>query len=304
MVRRLARTFANPRVRDLMVEADAWFAEHALNDSYEFFSLVVSRWEELADQDGADQRDARHQRNRNHLMAQDEDGEWTWKGTAAAYDGAKMAAVFDAFEKVEFDIDWQWVLDNHGPDEANPSLMPRTPAQRRADAFAKVHDYAAKGFEAETGIQITTDIKIDDSTFEREALKLVGEDVEPDDPTRNDFICDTLTGARLNARTAVAHALMGYLRRDVIDSVTIDLGRRRLFTGYARLAAKLNASECYWPGCHVNVSRCQIDHLQPYSDAHDRGGGCTNPHNAGVACGKHNRHKEHGYTVTAVRFAH
>ena len=62
-------------------------------------------------------------------------------------------------------------------------------------------------------------------------------------------------------------------------------------------AAQLNAHECYWPGCHVNVKNCQIDHLTPYSEALNRGGGLTNPHNAGVACGKHNRHKERGYTV-------
>jgi len=71
-----------------------------------------------------------------------------------------------------------------------------------------------------------------------------------------------------------------------------------LYTGYARLAAQLNAHECYWPGYHVNVSNCQIDHLTPHAD--DRGGGCTTPHNAGVACGKHNRHKERGYTVTRL----
>ncbi|MCU1354766.1 MAG: endonuclease, partial [Acidimicrobiales bacterium] len=27
------------------------------------------------------------------------------------------------------------------------------------------------------------------------------------------------------------------------------------------------------------------------------GGGETNPHNGGPACGRHNRYKQHGYTV-------
>ena len=76
----------------------------------------------------------------------------------------------------------------------------------------------------------------------------MGEEVTPADPTREDFTCHTLTGSRLQPSTAVAHALLGHLRRNVVgaDSVTIDLGRRRSFTGYARLAAQLNASECYW----------------------------------------------------------
>ena len=198
--------------------------------------------------------------------------------------------------------------ETHG-DDACPDLMPRTAAQRRADAYAKVHVYAARALEAEGGPTIITNVVIDDETFERETTKLLGESVEPDDPQREDFTCHTLSGSTLPPRTAVAHALLGDLRRCVIgaDSVTIDLGRRRLFTGYARLAAQLQSDECYWPGCHVKVNRCQIDHLTPHSDRgrdpttqRDRGGGATNPHNGGAACGTHNRHKERGYTVTRL----
>ena len=302
MVRKLGKVHSNPRVRHLMADADGWFTDHALNDSYEFFDLVVTQWERLADEDGAEQRDARHERARNHIMSQNEEGEWEWAGSTAAYEGARAKDIFDAFEKIEFDIDWQFAVDNYG-DDANSMHMPRTAAQRRADAFAKVHEYAAKALADAGGPVITTDIQIDDATFERESRKLMGEDVAPADPTRDDFACHSLTGHRLPPRTAVAHALLGHLRRNVIgaDSVTIDLGRRRNFTGYARLAAQLNSGECYWPGCHVNVSRCQIDHLLPYSETRDRGGGgLTNPHNAGPACGKHNRHKERGYTVARL----
>lgn len=311
MVEKLGRLYSNRRIRDLMVDADAWFVEHAENDTYEYFDLVVSQWAELADQDGAESKDKRHEWDRNHVMAQDDEGRWHWEGSAAAHDGAKMNDVFRAFEQVEFDVDWQWVLDTYGADEANPSLMPRTAAQRRADAFARVHEYAAKALKAETGHEVTTDVVIDDETFEREARKLAGEDPDevmgPQDPTRDDFACHTLTGAPVPPKRAVAEALLGFLRRNVIgaDGVTIDLGRRRLFTGYARLAVQLNASECYWPGCHVNVSRCQIDHLTPHSTRDgpggpDPGGGLTNPANGAPACGKHNRHKERGYTVTRL----
>ncbi len=105
MVRRLGRAYANPRVRDLMADADPWFASHARKDTYEFFDLVVSQWVSLADEDGAERADSRHHRSRNHVMSQEEDGEWTWKGSASAYDGAITKDIFDAFEKVEFDID-------------------------------------------------------------------------------------------------------------------------------------------------------------------------------------------------------
>ena len=101
MVRKLGRVHSNPRVRHLMADADDWFLRHALNDTYKFFDLTVSEWERLADEDGAEQRDARHERARNHTMRQNEEGEWEWAGSAAAYDGAISKDVFDAFEKIE-----------------------------------------------------------------------------------------------------------------------------------------------------------------------------------------------------------
>ena len=104
-----------------------------------------------------------------------------------------------------------------------------------------------------------------------------------------------MDGHPVDPTEAVAHALLDRVRRAVVgaDSVTIDLGRlQRLFTGPAALTARLNTTHCYWPGCHVPVTDCQIDHRKPW--AH---GGATNPANAGPLCGRHNRHKEHGYTV-------
>ena len=99
-----------------MAEADDWFTQLALNDTYAFFNLVVSQWEELADQDGAESKDKRHERARNHQMFQNENESWSWKGTSAAYDGAITNDVFDAFEKAydftEGPVSWEHVSDN------------------------------------------------------------------------------------------------------------------------------------------------------------------------------------------------
>jgi hypothetical protein len=105
----------------------------------------------------------------------------------------------------------------------------------------------------------------------------------------------TIDGRFVDPTEAIAAALVGHVRRAVVDaeSVTIDLGRRqRLFAGYASLAAKLAATACYWVGCRVPTGRCQTDHLHGWS-----AGGPTDQVNAGPACGFHNRYKEHGYTV-------
>ena len=148
---------------------------------------------------------------------------------------------------------------------------------------------------------MVTNLVIDDATYQCTLTALIT-GIRPDaDPSDQSCRCSTVDGYPVEPTEAVAASLVGKLRRVVIgaDSVVIDLGRSvRLFTGLARLAAQLANTECFWPGCHVPVSQCQIDHLVPFSERDDGGGGGrTNPGNGGPACGKHNRHKEHGYTV-------
>ena len=79
------------------------------------------------------------------------------------------------------------------------------------------------------------------------------------------------------------------------DGVVVNMGRKtRLFTGARRLAVMLADTTCTWPGCHTPNRHCQADHLDAFNGP-DRGP--TNPANGGPACGRHNRFKEHGFTV-------
>ena len=177
------------------------------------------------------------------------------------------------------------------------------------------------------GSVIVTNIVYDHTTFEHMARRFagaapeplkVGLDLTPDDSTVG-YRCSTLDGHPIDRTEATAEALLGHIRRVVVgaDSVVIDLGRRRrLFTGAAALAVWLTASHCYWPGCNVPVNHCQTDHLTPWrtpragdrgngdrgdsdsdADSHGGHGGRTEPHNGAPLCGRHNRLKEHGYTV-------
>jgi hypothetical protein len=91
-------------------------------------------------------------------------------------------------------------------------------------------------------------------------------------------------------------SLSGWIRRVVVDDDTgrvIDLGRKRRFTGGARIAVHLgDGRRCIWPGCGRNSKRNHVDHTHPH--AH---GGPTRPDNGGPACLRHNNHKTRGYTV-------
>jgi hypothetical protein len=179
--------------------------------------------------------------------------------------------------------------------------LARTDAQRRFDALRRIHLLAADAHAAAPGgAPIDTNVVIDEETFERYLRRTAGQepgprdvplDPEPDEGHR----CETLDGRRIDPTEAVANALVGHVRRAVVDarSVIIDLGRRqRLFSGPAALAARLPHVHCYWPGCRVPTHRCQTDHLEGW-----RSGGSTSPENGAPTCGHHNRWKEHGYTV-------
>jgi hypothetical protein len=89
-------------------------------------------------------------------------------------------------------------------------------------------------------------------------------------------------------------SLTGWFRRVVVDAagVVIDLGRKRRYTGSARVAVILSRRRCLWPGCGRASTRNQIDHTHEHSR-----GGLTTPDNGGPACGRHNRTKTRGYTV-------
>jgi len=108
--------------------------------------------------------------------------------------------------------------------------------------------------------------------------------------------CHNLDGHSLDPGTAFADFLISKWRRVVQDAagITIDMSRtQRFFTGLARLGVQLGFDSCFWPGCDVPVTRCQIDHTRSAAC-----GGLTTQCNGGPCCQKHNRLKERGYTVT------
>ncbi|HEY7627102.1 MAG TPA: HNH endonuclease signature motif containing protein, partial [Ilumatobacteraceae bacterium] len=135
---------------------------------------------------------------------------------------------------------------------------------------------------------------VDLPTFEHHLNRAAGIDVVPLDPaTVHDRRCETDTGHQLDPGDVLAAALIGRVRRVVLDSagVVVDLGRKsRLFTGAARDAVRLGDRWCSWPGCGLRSGRCQTDHSQPWSED-----GQTRPDNGGPECGHHNRFKQHGY---------
>lgn len=144
-------------------------------------------------------------------------------------------------------------------------------------------------------------IVIDWDTWSEELRRAAGEDVVVDP---NELLearrCHSVDGAALHPADVVAAALVGQVRRVVVDGAgnVIDLGRRRrLFTGSSREAALLQAMlrgpgglGCLWPGCEGRGGCLQVDHREPARHA-----GRTDVGNSDAYCGSHNRIKERGF---------
>jgi hypothetical protein len=290
-VRRIAAVWANPRVREYVTVCEDEFLLAAREMEYIEFDRFCVEWTSRVDQDGAEAKANRRWRRRRIETVQDFNGFWDLRGRMMSLDGAQLTEILDKLVDALRLADIETAQAEHG-DQWRQHL-PRTNPQLRYDAFVElIRRGAAVGPDGQP-LDTTTDLVIDEHTYEHHVARLVGAEPAPVDPTDRNRFSRTIDGRYVNPAEIVAHSLIGHVRRVVVNAagVVIDLGRRsRLFTGNARDAALLSEVACYWTGCWIPASKCQIDHLTPWT-RHGR----TNPGNGAPGCGKHNRIKEHGF---------
>lgn len=297
-VRELARLAANPRAGDQLAESEDVLLEAAATLEFRDFRVVTSRWEQLADADGAH---AEHERSHDDRNARcDFDGAvFRFETAHGVVQGTTMRDVFQAFCEAEFDRDWRWVRDTYG-DDAERSLLPRTAAQRRADAFtAMVLAAASVVVDDGRSIDATVNLVCDLDQFEQHVEAAVVDDssaVEIDPSSVRDRRCETTDGVPVDPQQVVAAALIGRLRVIVTDGagVIVSAGRKRkLFTGALRESIMAIDPVCGWLGCNLRAQISAIDHLEPRSR-----GGPTDAANAKIMCDHHNVFKHvNGYAV-------
>ncbi|WP_436793344.1 HNH endonuclease [Actinospongicola halichondriae] len=299
-VRAIARAVSNPRVRDFVSVADPIFAGQASELPYDEFCSWLREWESLADADGSAEAAERvHERRCFSLLENEIDGSFTSAGHHGALQGSAMSELLDVYERAEFEADWADARAVHGAD-ARAEHLARTPAQRRADALFEIFRRAGAVSGDARSPEPLVNIVLDQDTFENELRRAAGEPVETDPNETEGRRCHTVGGATLHPADAVAAAMIGHVRRIVVDAAgnVIDVGRkRRLFTGSARDAALLQSMlrgpgglRCLWPGCDGRGGCLQVDHREPAAR-----GGPTDIANSETLCGTHNRIKERGF---------
>jgi hypothetical protein len=251
------------------------------------FRVVVQRWVQLADVDGAHRAaEASYDRRRARISVDDAGVHLDAVGPAAA--GVAMDEILERFCTAEWHADWDAARERLG-DAATPGDLERTAAQRRFDALHAIFLRAAATPPDHVDPEPLLNLLLDDATL-RQAF---GHDGEPAVGIARRR-CESANGTLLSPGDVLAAAVVGHIRRVVVNSagVVIDLGRkRRLFTGGARDAVLVHAQRCLWPGCLVDAGRCQADHSIEWNDD-----GPTRADNGGPLCGRHNRWKSsHGY---------
>ena len=232
-----------------------------------------------------------------------------------AFTGEIITDILHAHTQAEFETDLTERAARYG-DDANLHPLARTARQRRYDALLAIFLKAAATTGTTSRVPLInilcTQTTLSDAIrdyFQTNQTNQTNQ-TDPTDPTdqadqanqanRTDPVvsqrlrwCETTSGAPVDPHDLVTAALIGQVRRVVVDSAgrVIDLGRRRrLFTGAAREAVLLSGDRCCWPGCNQRSANIQIDHLDPWAAA----GGATNPFNGGPQCPTHNRDKHHG----------
>jgi hypothetical protein len=297
----LARAHGNRRCGDRLGEVIDQLLDHGEQLPYDDFAVVVRRWVTLADADGAlDTAEANHEHRTVSLTAVNNAVDLKASGGSPLVT-ATLLGIFEQFCEAEFRADVTERSRLHGPDAA-PSLLPRTHAQRRFDALAAIFATAASTPAGSQSPVPVVSVLVDQWTWEQSLaehrlIELTG-DTATAMPELVKLRSETDSGITLPPDHILQAAMLGHVRGAVLDrdGVTINLGRtRRLFTGSARVAAKLLATHCGRVGCTVSARYAQIDHVTEYAD-----GGRTDQDNSKPECGGHNRNK-HRLRISARR---
>jgi Domain of unknown function (DUF222) len=132
----IARAWANPRVRDRFEEFLGQMLTEAERKEHDDFALYVDRFVMLADVDGA-HRDREHSHEARTAHFTEFQGQGTLIAQWGDLDTEINREIYDRQVQAEWEADWALTVQQFG-DDACVDLMPRSDAQRRADAVSAI----------------------------------------------------------------------------------------------------------------------------------------------------------------------
>lgn len=299
----LARLWAKPAVHesvDPSVEREFGEVLNLVSGcEHDRARTTVREWEQRIDRRDADAAAASADDRRTARVHVGRDGVEI-AGRFGMIDGLEIAEIFGNYVDAEWRSDWEASVAEHG-DDATPSMLARTDAQRRADAVTRIFRDAASTAPGSKAPEPVVNVHVDHHTATdllTEAALFPERDVDPfDDPTPHvgQRLSRTDHGHPVDQATVLRLLLEAKVRYIVRndEGVPIRWGRtRRLFEGAARDAVRVLSTRCTHPGCRAPVRRTETDHSIDWSK-----GGVTDPANGNPRCKRHNLVKNHGFTV-------
>jgi len=256
-----------PSVTDAFAREEEQLVEHAKSHSHRALQRHLDYWRlrHLPEEEEARAQAQRDDR-RVHL-SQSYENTWFLDGTLDPIAGTIVHDELERLEKQLFRDDWSAARARLGS-EPTVADLPRTAAQRRADALVEMAKRSATApADGRTPRPLFT-VTVDYQTF-------------------TGPICELHNGTVVTPGSLVPYLTEADIERVVFGpkSRIIDVGRRtRLFRGAIRRGIQARDRECFHPLCDEPIE--QIDHIEPYA-----AGGETTQDNGRGACAFHNRNR-------------
>jgi len=255
-----------PRSEGALAHDEAVLVDQAKALGFAPFVRVLAYWEQMADPDGAAERDMERDARRDVYLHQSMGAMYLGAMTLDPLSGAVVAGELGRLEHGLFEADWAKAQDELGRPPRLDELA-RTSAGRRADALVEM---------ATRSMSMPADARRPEPLFSI----LVGYE------TLKGRICELANGTVVSP-----DSLLPWLDGALFERAVFAPGKRievsvlaRLFSGATRRAIELRDRHCTHPFCDVPADACQIDHIVPFAK-----GGQTTQENGRVLCGLHNR---------------
>lgn len=256
-----------PSLVDAFTRDEQLLVDVAVEQTFHQFCEAVAYWRQRNAPDDAEGQAESQREQREVHLSQSFEGMWFGKVTYDPVAGEIVCTELRRIEQQLFDAEWAQTKEALGRE---PTVMdlPRTPAQRRADAL----------------VEMATRSNTAPAHGRRPAPLFT---VLVDYETLAGRICELASRTVVTPGSLVPWLDEAYIERIVFDGKDrlIDVGvQQRLFRGAKRRGIQVRDRQCAHPLCDRPVEQCEVDHIEPYAQ-----GGETTTDNGRLLCAFHNR---------------
>ena len=198
-VNEIARLHANPRCGSQVAGSEPILLDAARQLEYADLTVVTQRWLTLADPDGAHRDHTAADAGRDFRIHEGRHG-FTITAQCGVLQGTAIREAWQRFYDAEFMTDWETARAEHG-DAVATNFLPRTPAQRRFDAFFQMIEAGATNGADTTLPDPVVNVIVDLDTFEQHLRSELGGALPSIDPaTISNRRCETTDGIAVDPR--------------------------------------------------------------------------------------------------------